>query len=220
MYIDDFNSVEALNLKGAPAHYSTNKTNISVRACKSERLFRRINYLADEIGMRVNCDKTQMLCINACIHNNVRSYIESGETKIQSTNALKLLGFNFDARPNANRHVELLIEKFYSRLWALRFLKKSGLESGKLLELYNSVLRSAVEYCSVVYHSMIPTALADKLESVQRKALRIIYGWDSNIDDIIAAKNIESLASRREKSVLNFARFLRQEMESYHQKIF
>ena len=150
VYIDDFNAVESLNLKNAPAHYTTSKARIYVRASKSERLFKRINCLAEEIGMKVNCDKTQMLCINACLHNNVESYILSDNKKIESTTSLKLLGFNFDSRPNANKHVELLIEKFYSRLWTLRFLKKSGLEETKLLELYNSVLRSAVEYCSVV----------------------------------------------------------------------
>ena len=155
--------------------------------------------------MMVNSKKTQMLCINACKHNNVSSYIETEGDKIASTNGLKLLGFNFDCRPNANGHVELLIEKFYSRLWTIRFLKRSGLGEEKLLEVYNSVIRSAVEYCAVIYHSMIPASLSNKLEGIQRQALHIIYGWDVEITDVMKIKNIETLEERRKKAVLNFA---------------
>ena len=124
---------------------------------------------------------------------------------IKSTPSLKILGFNFDKNPNASFHVEKTVEKFYSRLWTLRFLKRSGLDSDKLLALYYSVVRSAVEYSSVVYHTMIPATLSNKLESIQRQALRIIYGWYKNITEIMAVKNIETLEERREKALLQFA---------------
>ena len=52
---------------------------------------------------------------------------------------------------------------------------------------------------------MIPSSLANKLESIQRQALRIIYGWNCDIDEVMAVKNIETLASRREAAILNFA---------------
>ena len=87
----------------------------------------------------------------------------------------------------------------------LRFLKKSGLNEDKLLEIYNSVLRSAIEYCAVIYHSMIPGTLANKLESIQRQALRIIFGWNCNIDEIMVIKCIDTLETRRNSAVLKFA---------------
>ena len=206
VYIDDFNAVETLNLKQAMSHITTNKCSMDVRAIKSERLFSRVHETATEIGMLVNGAKTQMLCIHPCIFNSVNTHINCDNNEIiSSTNDLKILGFTFDQRPNANKHVELLVQRFYSKLWSLRFLKRSGLDKGKLLELYNSNVRSAVEYCSTVYHSMINEQLAERLESVQRQALRIIFGWDCDIREIMAAKNIETLKSRREKAVLNFA---------------
>ena len=52
---------------------------------------------------------------------------------------------------------------------------------------------------------MIPSYLSDKLESLQRRALKIIYGWHANIDDIMEIKGIETLAERREQAVTNFA---------------
>ena len=118
---------------------------------------------------------------------------------------LKILGFTFDQRPNANKHVELLIQRFYAKLWTIRFLKKSGMPQDKLLRVYYTLVRSAVEYCSVVYHTMIPKLLADKLESIQRQALRIIYGQNCNMEALFAAKGISTLYDRREEAVMNFA---------------
>ena len=118
---------------------------------------------------------------------------------------MKLLGFTFDSRPNANKHAELLIGRFYNKLWTLRYLKKSGLEEDKLLEVYYSSIRSAIEYCSNVYHTQIQKSQSDKLESIQRHALRIIYGYQCNIDEVMTAKCIKKLEDRREESLLNFA---------------
>ena len=124
VYIDDFNAVEPIRLCEAPTHHTTRKTCINVHAKKSERLFDRISCLAGEIGMQVNGTKTQMLCINSFTHNTVTSMIKHGDLTINSTDSIKLLGFTFDTRPNANKHVEIVIEKFYARLWTLRFFKK------------------------------------------------------------------------------------------------
>ena len=74
-----------------------------------------------------------------------------------------------------------------------------------LLEIYNSMLRSAVEYSATVYHSMIGENLSERLEKIQRHALRIIYGWDVDMEGLMAAKRIETLRERREKAVLGFA---------------
>ena len=124
---------------------------------------------------------------------------------INSTNELKLLGFTFNSQPNANRHVELLVERFHAKLWTLHFLKRSGLDEERLLGVYYSAIRSTVEYCSVVYHSMIPGYLSAELESIQRRALRIIYGWDTDVGTLMEVKGIEELGQRREKAVLRFA---------------
>ena len=187
------------------SHITTKKCSLDIRAIKSERLFTRINEKANDIGMQVNSEKTQMLCIHSCVNNNVKSHIKYGNEKISSTEGLKILGFTFDTKPNANKHVELLIQRFYSKLWSLRFLKKSGLEPDKMLEIYNSTIRSAVEYCGNVYHSMITQNLSNRLESIQQQALRIIYGYTTDVDEVMAAKGIETLAKRRESSILRFA---------------
>ena len=101
--------------------------------------------------------------------------------------------------------MSLLVEKFYARLWTLRFLKRSGLDQSKLLNVYNSVIKPAIEYSSVVYHTMISKELSDKLEGMQRQAMRIILGHEGDIRQKMDNKGVELLADRREEAILRFA---------------
>ena len=67
------------------------------------------------------------------------------------------------------------------------------------------MIRSSVEYASIVYHSLIPQYISEKLESVQRQAIKIIYGFNSDYNTLVQDGIIEPLADRREKNILKFA---------------
>ena len=54
-------------------------------------------------------------------------------------------------------------------------LKKSGLSSDDLLCFYKSVIRTNLEYAAPVFGTSLPDYLSDNIESVQKRALRIIY---------------------------------------------
>ena len=169
-------------------------------------MFNNVQKLASEINMKVNSKKTQMLCVHASQNSRARSYINTADGGvITSADSLKILGFHFNSEPNANYHVEKIIDKFYSKLWTLRFLKRSGMDATNLLGIYCSIIRPSIEYSNVVYHSLIPEYLSNKLETVQRQAIKIIYGPSVNYDSIVERGLIETLKSRRETAVLKFA---------------
>ena len=159
--------------------------------------------------MKVNAQKTQMLCIHDNNNNVIDSYIRTdcrnNDANIRSSGTLKILGFNFSTEPNANFHVTGVIDKLYSKLWTLRFLKKSGLDPARLLEVYENVIRPSAEYSSVIYNSLIPEYLSDCLESVQKQAAKIIFGWNIDYGRLIESGKIETLKCRRDKATLNFA---------------
>ena len=48
--------------------------------------------------------------------------------------------------------------------------------------------------------------MADKLEQIQRRAVRIIYGKGTDVDQLVQDGTIETLGQRRERACLNFAR--------------
>ena len=80
------------------------------------------------------------------------------------------------------------------------------MKSEDLLKVYFTVIRSAVEYCSTIYHSLIPQYMSNKLEQVQRQALKIIYGNGTDIASLLENGTVETLERRREIACIKFAR--------------
>ena len=74
--------------------------------------------------MRVNADKTQLLCIASAIHSSVSSHVtlEDG-TRINSQDEVTLLGFRFGSRPTVSAHLQLIASKFNALVWITRHLK-------------------------------------------------------------------------------------------------
>ena len=74
-----------------------------------------------------------------------------------------------------------------------------------LLNIYKRVLRPSAEYSNIIYHSLIPDYVSDQLESVQKQAIKIIFGHDAKYDEMVENGIIETLKSRRADAVLKFA---------------
>ena len=175
-YVDDFIGVEKL-FTGAGLHtFSQNKTKIAVRAKRSENFYNVVTTNANQIGMRVNLKKTQMLTISAALHSDVESYVKIDQTIIHSQNTLKILGFQFGSRPDIGVQVETMSRKFRRRVWILRHLKKASIPQIHLVKLYLSLVLPVLDYTSVVYHSMLSLTQEAELENLQKLALKVIYG--------------------------------------------
>lgn len=108
--------------------------------------------------------------------NNINSYIRSGSGVITSGAELKISGFFFNKDPSAVHHGCKVIDKFHAKLWTLHFLKRSGMDLANLLKVYFTFVLPSAEYCSIVYGPLIPKYVSEKLESVQKRAMKIIYG--------------------------------------------
>ena len=157
--------------------------------------------------MTVNDAKTQLLCISGNTDNDINSYIRIDETtEINGGEELKLLGFWFGRRPNADVHVSKLCNKFRTRLWALRHLKRSGMDESDLKAIYMAVLRPVLDFASPTYHPLLTKTQSDKLEALQKRASKIIYGVERSYSSVLESGDLEALADRRKKLCLNFAK--------------
>lgn len=58
---------------------------------------------------------------------------------------------------------------------------------------------TAIEYCSTVYHALLNRGQEEKLESIQRHALRICFGNGRQVEDVMEENGIETLADRRRR---------------------
>ena len=71
---------------------------------------------------------------------------------------------------------------------------------------FNTVIRATLEYAAPTYHPMLTGELRDKIESIQKRACRIIFGWNCNYDKLVQEEKVELLETRRERLTVNFAK--------------
>lgn len=167
-----------------------------------ENLARR----AEDIGMRVNVEKTQLLCISPLNGCNTTASIKprSSSGWVESGNRMKLVGFTFGPTPSAAYHVDAIREEYRRKVWMLFHLHESGIRGQNLFKLYCCYIRSKIEYLSAAYHSMLLVGQAEALERLHRYAVRVCFGFDVDVGAIMQERGIEPLAVRRQRRVDTF----------------
>ena len=72
-------------------------------------------------------------------------------------------------------HIDATVSKAASRLHFLKQLKQAGASRSDLLHFYTAVVRPVLEYACLVWYSGLTVSQFNALESVQKRAVRIIY---------------------------------------------
>ena len=107
--------------------------------------------------------------------------------KLRHSNFLASLFLTTWCRGSLRRYSE----KANRRLYAIRQLKRSGVPAQDIVKVYCSIVRSTLEYASVVYANL-PRYLSDSLEMIQKRAMAITYpGTDYN--EALVNSNIVTL---------------------------
>jgi len=96
----------------------------------------------------------------------------------QWTTSFKLLGVNVASDLKWVLHVDAITSKAASRLHFLKQLKRAGAGRDDLMCFYTSVIRPVLEYACPAWHSSLTAAQAKSLESMQRRAMRVIFQDD------------------------------------------
>ena len=74
-----------------------------------------------------------------------------------------------------------IVSKASQRLYFLKQLKRAGVSHAQLLHFYILVIRPVLEYAVPVWHHLLTKTQTDSTESVQKRALRIIYSFSNDI---------------------------------------
>jgi hypothetical protein len=173
---------------------------------KLQQIYRTVCENAGQIGMKVNKKKTTLMCFGVDQSVDLRARITCSDGGvIESVSSAKVVGFHFDQKLTANRHVEEVIKKANRNLWVLRNLRKAGATKNDMTTAYKLYIRSGLEYSSVIYHTLLTKAQSAALEKIQERALRVIYGWSMTYDKILETTAIDLLHVRREQAVQKFA---------------
>jgi len=129
---------------------------------------------AEANNMKLNASKTNELLIYfGKSDNQVPSIIMEGEA-INRVHSAKLLGVNISDKLDWDVHVASINSKASKRLFYLRQLKRSGLCVKDLVTVFLSMIRPVSEYACQVWSTSLTQANIDLLESIQKRALKII----------------------------------------------
>ena len=133
---------------------------------------------------------------------------------VEIVSSFKLLGVWISNDLSWNTHVDMVLKKANSRLYALPLLKKAGLLPADIVEIYVSFIRSRIEYASPVWSSF-PKSLSDLLESVQKRALKIAYPALA-YEEALETSKLQPLSIRRDASCKKFVESLRRDASPYN----
>ena len=70
------------------------------------------------------------------------------------------------------------------------------------------MLRPLLEYCSPIYHHMLTETMNESLERQQKRALKIIFGFEISYRMLLEKSGLPTLKQRRETACGVFAKKL------------
>ena len=138
----------------------------------------------------------------------VITLIQLNSIVIDRVSSYKLLGVNISNDLFWNEHCDSIHKQATKRLFVLQTLKRVGLGINDPVLVYCSIVRSIVEYNSPV-SAAIPLYVDELIESVQRKAPKIIFGRVDYTEALVLA-GLESLSDRRVGACKRFMATARQ----------
>ena len=146
--------------------------------------------------MNVNGTKTKEMLIGPISKHPPPQLSLDGAT-VDRVTTFKLLGVHVANDLKWTQHVKAISSKVASRLYFLKQLKRSGAPLSDLLCFYTTVVRPVLEYACPVWHSSLTDAQTETLESLQKRAMSIVYSSSNYIGNLTIA-GIDTLQNRRE----------------------
>ena len=93
---------------------------------------------------------------------------------VECVTTYKLLGIIISNDLKWNEHINYIWKKASKRVYSLRILKKVGVYREGILKVFLTTIRPILEYGVQVWQD-ISEFLSNKLETIQKRALHIIY---------------------------------------------
>ena len=121
---------------------------------------------------------------------------------IERVSCVKLLGLNITSDLKWNHHISEISRKVSKRLYFLKQLKRARVATKDLVIFYITCIRPTMEYACPVYHNSLPNYLSDELESLQKRAMRIIFPSLPYFEALELAK-LETSYIRRQTQTTN-----------------
>ena len=153
--------------------------------------------------MTINAEKTKEMMISFSNKPVAPPPVTISNTAIERTETFKLLGVVLSNKLDWSDHCEYLHTKGSQRLYLLVLLRRAGVPDHDILRIYTSMIRSVLEYTAPVWHTSLSQEKSERLESVQKRALHVVYP-DLSYRRALSLTGMHTLHQRREDTAKEF----------------
>ena len=84
---------------------------------------------------------------------------------------------HLDTNLSWSTHINSITSQASKRLYFLKQLNRAGVPYKQLLHFYTAVIRPVLKYAASAWHHLINHTQAQHLESVQKRAIRVIFNF-------------------------------------------
>ena len=152
-------------------------------------------------GMKANPGKFQFMIISPHDVTDKKPELLVNDVVLKAESSVKVLGITIDSRLNFSEHVSNLCTKAARQLNSLARISRYIDETSRYM-IYNSFVRSNFNFCPMVWH-FCGIQNNEKLERIQERALRIVYGdYSSSYDDLLSHAKTHTLMVKRLRQML------------------
>ena len=159
--------------------------------------------------LKLNPAKCQ--AIQICFMRNPPPHLDLkiGTKSLSFVSSAKVLGIWLQEDLKWDSQIDHLCKNANKRLFMLRTLKRFGFNTSELITVYRGYIRPIIEYADVIWHSSLTLKQSQTLESIQRRACKIMLGFEYvSYVNALEICDLDLLSARRETHCLNFARSL------------
>lgn len=178
--------------------YQTGQNSESISLSINKALDSILNWL-DDHSLSLSTEKTKAMLFSRC-RKRPNSYIKINGLNINFSDSVRFLGIELDSKINFKLHFNKVHVQCSKLLNILKYLKgtKWGADPKILLMLYKSLIRSRLEYGSIIFSPANKVGL-NRLDCIQSAALRICIGVlkSSPISALQVECNVPPLLCRR-----------------------
>ena len=150
----------------------------------------------DANNMKVNPRKTQLLNISFKRSSHTWPAVQVKDTPIEPATSAKLLGVHINNKLTWDTNTDAITRKANQRVYFVVMLKRAGAPPEAICKFYTSVIRPLLEYACPVWHTSLTQSDCNRLESVQRRVMKIIHP-DSSYSDALRMCRLQHLEARR-----------------------
>lgn len=156
-------------------------------------------------NVKPNSSKCHTMSISFLKRDTPLSLNTLDAVNLDCVTSMKLLGVTVQSNLRWDIHIKDIVSKASRRLYTLCILKKSNVPISDMIVIYTCYIRPIIEYACQVWHSSITEQQANSIESIQKRAIRIILGHQySSYTSTLETLSIQSLKDRREDLVYKF----------------